>query len=119
MDRLTNYANNLLSEGIENLVSSLKGNRIQRTLLDGTIHVQTVGNSRKEIKFNVYTKMPEAELINSYHFLGTQVKVYYDNVVYIGTVIAEPAWTETVKGEIDERFLKSSLVVNVESEGII
>lgn len=119
MDRILDYNNNLLTEGIENLVSLKKGNRIQRTLLDGTIHVQTIGTSMKEIKLVAYVRESEVDTFNDLYFSGAPIKIYYDNKVYTGTIIEEPSWEITVNGELDERMLSTELKIHVKTEGII
>ena len=119
MDKLTSINGYVLSIGLDNLVPKTKGNRIERKLLDGTTHVQTIGAAEKEIFFRIFAYHSESETINQYWFEGASVKVYYDDVIYTGKISAVPTWTTNVRGERGNRVLIANLAVSVSSEGII
>lgn len=119
MDRIIASDGSVLTEGIENLVPSNKGIRIERKLLDGSVHVQTIGASRKELKLDAYVRVEESERINEIYFTGEPITVFYDDRMYTGTIISEPAWSITVKDEVLYRILASNLTIAVKTEVVV
>jgi hypothetical protein len=119
MDKLLDINNNVLSIGILDFIPSLKGHRIQRNLLDGTVHVQTIGEGRKEVSFVFYGYVTNCVTVNDLYFEGVKVKLHFDDTLYIGVLVTPPEWQETVNGDKSIRILESPFTMTVEEESLI
>lgn len=119
MDRLEDLFNNELSIAIYDLIPSLNGNRVKNKLLDGTLHIQTIGKPSKYVSFRCVTDDNSMNTINQMEFCGQEVKVFYDNKYYIGLIDRLSNWQEEIFGEVDTRLYIANISVIVKEEGAI
>ena len=66
-DQLKKLDNSSLSIAIEDLVTGLNVHQITNRLLDGTYHIQSIGEAQKEISFTCYSYKGDKELMRILH----------------------------------------------------
>lgn len=119
MDRVEDLFENVLSVAIYDLFPSLKGHQIKNRLLDGSLHVQTIGNPIKFIRFRCVSDDCSMNIINQIEFYGQEIKVFYDDKYYIGIIDELSEWQEELFGEKDTRLYTANISVAVSEEGVI
>lgn len=119
MDRLETLNEEVLSLYIKNLIPSLKGNQVKNRLLDGSLHIQTIGEAIKIITFDIVSNDENMNRINAIEFEGEDVRVLYDDKYYIGKIDNLDDWREALFGKKEERYYVNTLEIAVSSEGII
>lgn len=119
MDRMEDLQENILSIAIYDLFPSLEGNRVVNKLLDGTLHIQTIGEAMKYVSFRIVSDDANMNRINDIEFTGEPIKVFYDNKFYQGKIEDLSQWREELFGEIDTRLYAANIRLVVESEGIV
>lgn len=122
MIQLEDISGAKLSRGIRNL-SPIKfdGIKIKNRLLDGTYHIQTIGDSMKYIEFEILSNSSQVDIINKTEDIGGKLKLIIDNKYYIGYLNEELDWqriTMRYKNKNDT-FYTSKVRLNIESEGIL
>ena len=119
MDRVEDLFENVLSVAIYDLFPSLKGHQIKNRLLDGSLHIQTIGKPSKYVSFRCVTDDNSMNTINQMEFCGQEVRVFYDNKYYIGLIDRLSNWQEEIFGEVDTRLYTANISVIVKEEGTI
>lgn len=118
-DRLEDLFENILSIAIYDLIPSLSGHQVKNKLLDGTMHIQTIGNPIKYIKFRCVSDHYSMEQINLMEYQGQPVKIFFDDMYYIGMIDKLSEWQEQLFGEKDTRLYTANIVVAISEEGSI
>lgn len=118
-DRLEDLVGNILSIAIYDLIPSLIGNRIKNKLIDGTMHVQNIGEPTKYISFECASGFDNMNKINEIDFSGQPIKVFFDNKYYVGLIDNLDQWRIKLFGEFDSRLYSANITVAVSEEGSI
>lgn len=119
MDRVEDLAENILSIAIYDLIPSLSGHKIKNKLLDGTMHIQTVGDPLSLVSFTIVADGYNMKLINQMDFIGQDIKVFYDNKFYVGLIDSLSNWQEQMFGEVDTRLYSATITIVVSGDGTI
>lgn len=119
MDRIEDMDGNIISEAIYDLIPSLKGHQIKNRLLDGRVHIQTIGDATKYLRFRCVSKYNQIEIINNIEFIGERIRVIYDDQYYIGIINELEEWEEAMFGEKYNRLYTSNIRLVVLEEGVI
>ncbi len=117
-DRVENLQEEVLTEAIYNLIPVLDGHKIRNKLLDGTLHIQTIGNPLKLVSLKIVSNGAGVEKINNAEFIGEPLKIFYDGDYYIGMIDSIKEWQEELFGEKDTRLYSTNIIVAVSEEGI-
>ena len=120
MMALYDMENTLLSIGFQNM--SLELNEVimkENKLLDGTLHIQTIGEVIKSRKFKLICNEEQADLVNLSHSMGSNLKLVIDDKYYIG-MINKPVWERITAREKDKinRWYSGEMTFTVIEEGI-
>ena len=108
-----------MSVAIFDLIPDIDGNRIVNVLLDGTMHIQTVGDPLKTVRFDCVSTTNNIDAINQIYFEGEPVRVEFDKKYYTGRIMQKSEWEVELFGEYDERLYRSEITILVELEGAI
>lgn len=102
-----------LSVDIERLQETRQGQVITSTLLDGSFHIQTVGNARLQVVFDCYSTVENKSKIDRLYFEGALVTVKYNEKEYNGRIEKQPSWEYVVNDETENtnKFFHSSVTV--------
>jgi len=119
MDELRNASGTVLTFKINNFSSSLKGNRIERRLLDGTYHIQTIGEPTREISFTAFSHVAEVAILNLSVFQGEELKLQYEDTIYTGSIRGALSWGLDVRGDKNGRLYKTKVVFVVSSSELV
>lgn len=119
MDRLIDIDGTTRSVAIDALIPRLDGIKIKNLLLDGTYHIQTIGEPRKEIDFICYAEYGDMMEINRREFEGESFTVEYEGRSYTGKIYELDEWDVEIDHEAGERVYKTEIKVVVETEELI
>ena len=121
MIQLTNLSSEVLSTRIRNL-SPMEYDviMIENKLLDGSMHLQTIGDPQAYKTFEILCNDPQVALINQAWYLGQQLKLIEDDKYYIG-FITKPDWQRFNyrHPEPNYRYYTASARINITEEGSI
>lgn len=112
---------NTLSKGIKSLSPILyDGIKIENKLLDGTLHIQTIGDAQRYFTFELLSNHIQVDLLNSINAQGGRVKAIIDGDYYIGYCYTEDWERITIRHaqESDRYYVTSARFVIWES-GVI
>lgn len=119
---LTNLEGEKLSRGIRNL-SPIRYESIQikNKLLDGSYHIQTIGDPLKYITFEILSNHEQVNKINTAEYKGEELKLVVDDRYYIGMLNNELDWNRiTIRHKDSENtHYTSSVRLNVTEEGTV
>ena len=73
--------------------------KIKNRLLDGTYHIQTIGNRIDTIKVDCYVDKINKDKIDSMYVIDEPIKLLQENKYYIGLIDDKPDW-ETVSKQL-------------------
>lgn len=116
-DQLKKTDGTVLSIALEELLPTITGHKIINRLLDGTYHVQTIGEPQKEVNFIVYADKPNMNTINNIWHTGDKLRAEYEGDYFQGYLSNEPKWGVTIPG--DEPVYNTQLNIMVTEEGSI
>lgn len=118
---LENSQKVVLSRGIRNL-SPIKfdGIKVKNRLLDGTYHIQTIGDSMRYIEFEILSNHDQVNLINIAEDRGESLKLIIDGEFFIGLLNKELDWQRITMRyrESKNRFYTAKIRLNLHEEGI-
>jgi hypothetical protein len=117
--QLSSIANEKLSEGIRNLSPELYDTiTIENKLIDGTTHIQIIGEPAKYLTFEVLANHNQTSDINEAQSTGEKLKLTVYDVYYIG-FISKPAWERFSSRNPNptKRFYVSEVRIDVTEEG--
>lgn len=122
MIRLESLKGEKLSRGIRNLSPiRYESIRIKNKLLDGSYHIQTIGDPLKYITFEILSNHEQVNKINTAEYKGEELKLVVDDKYYIGKIGEKLSWdrmTMRYKKESDRHY-KASAIFYVNEEGTI
>ena len=102
MIRLYDLSDNVLSKGIKSLSPILyDGIKIENKLLDGSLHIQTIGEAQRYFTFELLANHVQVDRINSINAQGGRLKVIIDGDYHIGYCYTED-WGRITTRYIDE-----------------
>jgi len=93
---------------------------IENKLLDGSIHVQSIGDGFKFYEFTLVSNEIQVDIITPLQSEGGLFRLELDGKYYIG-LMEEPRWKrETVRTyEKEGRLFSSSIKIKVVEDGLI
>ncbi len=122
MIRLENSQNKVLSRGIKD-ISPIQYESIQvkNKLLDGTYHIQTIGEPLKYIEFEILSNHDQVDLINMAEHQGEPLRLTLDNKHYEGLLEEKPDWQRITMRykESKYRYYTAKIKLNINEEGIV
>ena len=105
----------LISKVIVSVIPDYETIEVENKLLDGTIHIQTVGQPARVVNVNTVTVNTEnKKLIDTCKATKTPVKVVLDDDYYIGIIRGVPSWARVKSG-----VFQVSLTLIVSEEGAV
>lgn len=110
-----------ISTGIKSLSpTSFEGIRIENKLLDGSKHVQIIGDPQKYFNFEILSNHLQVNIINNAYSINEMLKLIIDDKFYKG-YISEHSWVRiTVRHKIESnRYYTCSLRFDISEEGSI
>jgi vacuolar-type H+-ATPase subunit E/Vma4 len=118
MIRLYDSSDNVINSIVNKALSRLDSIKITNRLLDGTYHVQTIGNAVKMMDITCYVNEDSKDIIDNIEVTGALIKVVKDDKYYKG-IIMEPPKSEQIAGSrLDKRRYQYSFTIAVNEEGI-
>ncbi len=122
MIRLENSQNKVLSRGIKD-ISPIQYESIQvkNKLLDGTFHIQTIGDPLKYIEFEILSNHDQVDLINKAEHQGEPLKLILDSKYYKCLLEEKPDWQRITMRykESKNRYYTAKIRLNINEEGIV
>ena len=110
-----------LSLGIRSLSSlTYDANQLENRLLDGSFHVQTIGEAAQYFEFEILANQNQVDKINLAHSISENLKLIIDSKEYTG-IISKPKWNPVTKRYKNEsyRYFVSSIRFDVIEEGTV
>lgn len=118
---LENLQGDRLSRGIKDL-SPIQYDTIQikNKLLDGSYHIQTIGEPMKYITFEILSNHNQVDLLNIAEYKGEELKLIIDNRYYIGILDNRLEWSRiSVRYKNSTNvYYTSNIKFNVSKEGL-
>lgn len=122
MIKLENLQKKALSKGIKD-ISPIQHETIQvkNKLLDGTYHIQTIGEPLKYIEFDILANHDQVDLINKAEYQGEPLKLILDNKYYVGLLEEKLDWQRITMRykESKNRYYTAKIRLNINEEGIV
>lgn len=121
MIRLLTLANEQVSTGIRSLSpEQYESIKIENKLLDGTTHLQTIGDPLKYRDFEILSNNIQVDQITQAEAIGSKFRLEVDNKYYIG-FISKPDWAKFNyrHPEPTFRYFTASIKFTVSEEGSI
>jgi len=113
MASLYTTADVLITDRVTSVIPDYEIQEVPNTLLDGTLHIQTVGNPARVCDVSlVVTSVAAKNNIDTYKSLKTPVKVTADGNYYTGTIRGSPKWEKLAPATY-----KTSFTLIVTEEG--
>lgn len=88
---------------------SFEATQVINKTLDGSVHIQVIGDAIQLIEFELLASKAMAEHINTLESLGTRFKLRKNDSEYIGLLTASPSWSK-INREIYKTKLKISIL---------
>jgi len=105
----------LISRVIVSVIPDHEVIEVENRLLDGSFHVQTIGQPTRIVNVNTVTVNTEnKKLIDTYKATKTPVKIVLDDEYYVGTIRGNPQWARVKSG-----VFQISFVLLVSEEGTL
>jgi|GEM_PF-2396597 len=93
MNQLMTLEGGVLTRIIEDAsLVELDSIQIKNRLLDGTFHVQTIGDPQKSVSVSAYVNGIQAKLINQYQASGQSLRLIIDEEVHTGFIDEPITW---------------------------
>jgi hypothetical protein len=111
----------LLSIGFDGMSPEMNDARIiENRLIDGSMHIQTVGDSRRYRTFTLISNEEQVEVIDPARAIGSKFKLVIDDKYYIG-FISKPTWERITRREPikTNRWYQSAIEFTITEEGSI
>ncbi len=122
MIRLINLQDKTLSRGIRSL-SPMQYDTIQikNRLLDGSYHVQMIGEPAKSFTFEILSNQDQVNKINIAESIGENLRLIIDDKAYIGLIDKALNWKRVILRYKDENstYHTASIKFNIQSEGVV
>jgi len=119
---LEDLNNTKLSYGIRDL-SPLQYDTIQvkNKLLDGSYHIQTIGEPLKYITFEILSNHNQVDLLNQAEHKGEELRLIIDDKFYVGMLDSKAEWTRLIlrRGDPINTLYTAKLQLNISEEGSI
>lgn len=119
---LEDLNNTKLSYGIRDL-SPLQYDTIQvkNKLLDGSYHIQTIGEPLKYITFEILSNHNQVDLLNQAEYKGEELRLIIDDKFYVGMLDSKAEWTRLIlrRGDPINTLYTAKLQLNISEEGSI
>lgn len=119
---LEDLNNTKLSYGIRDL-SPLQYDTIQvkNKLLDGSYHIQTIGEPLKYITFEILSNHNQVDLLNQAEYKGEELRLIIDDKFYVGMLDSKAEWTRLIlrRGDPINTLYTATLQLNISEEGSI
>jgi hypothetical protein len=119
--KLFNLSGSSLSKGIKNISPILyEGIRIENQLLDGTTHIQTIGDAKKYFNFEILADQEQVDNTNYTNSQGGKLKLVVDDNYYIGFAYVSE-WKRITIRHITKsnRWYTSTVKFVINEEGIL
>lgn len=110
--------NNILSDIISEALITPDIIKIKNRLLDGTYHIQSIGNAVKNINIICYITETNKKIIEDIYIQNSPLKFTRDGMFYIGIIIESPDIQAFFKGTHDIRLYTAKFILNVQTEGV-
>ncbi|WP_409229199.1 hypothetical protein [Gudongella sp. SC589] len=110
-----------LSTAIRNLSPIYyKGIRVENELLDGTTHLQIIGDPQPYRVFEVLVTESQAARLGEIHMTGEKAKLIVDDKYYTGFT-TQPSWERITPRYRDQNriWYTSSITLSITEEGSI
>jgi hypothetical protein len=119
-DRIELLSGEVLTVAVFEHSETLVGITIKNRLLDGSLHIQSIGTPQKNINLNVAISPDKLQTFNTLPFTAERIRLVYDEFSNICIVDDIEGWAEAVEGEINDRIYVSKITLAVvEEEGSI
>jgi hypothetical protein len=117
MNEILDISNNLITRYISEVLIYYESTRIENVLLDGSYHVQMIGDPLKII--NITCNMSEAAkaLIDEAYNISKPVQLKWYGKHYIGLIKESPKWSYLLKGKETRRIYTAIMTIVVTEEG--
>lgn len=121
MIKLFDLLGNSLSKGIKNISPILyEGIRIENPLLDGTTHIQTIGEAKKYFNFEILADNGQVDGINYANSQGSKLKLVVDDKYYIGFAYVSEWQRITIRHKTESnRWYTSAVKFAINEEGTL
>lgn len=121
MIKLYDLSDKELSKGIKSLSPILyDGIQIENKLLDGTSHIQIIGDPQRYVTFEILANQNQVDNINSITSQGGPLKLRVDNKYYIGYCYVSDWQRITIRHANElNRWYTSNIKIMISSEGVI
>lgn len=111
-----------LSYGVRDLSPVLYDSiQVKNKLLDGSYHIQNIGEPMRYFTFEVLANHIQVDLINLAECRSEPFRLIIDDKFYMGLLDEVPDWTRLVLRRNDplNTFYSAKLRLNVSEEGVI
>lgn len=119
---LQSLTGEVLSLGIRNVTPLYyESIKIKNKLLDGSCHVQTVGDPIKYKDFIALADGDQTEMLNHMEAVGEPLKLIEGSKYYIGMIDAQIKWDRKSGWYADKKWERhqGQIKMNIQSEGVV
>lgn len=119
---LTNKHNDKLSKGIKDLSPiQYESIQVKNKLLDGSYHIQTIGDPASYIEFVILSNHNQVATISQAQAIGEALKLIVDDKYYIGLLDDRPQWKRITMRykDADNIYYTSPIRININEVGDI
>lgn len=97
-------------------VPGIEQSKIVSKALDGTVHIQTIGEGTKYASVSIFSSREEMNLINKAEADGAFVTVVYRDKKCSGYIESAPSWNTVVPGEWYSASIKFLIITEAHYE---
>lgn len=119
MIKLKDINNNIITREISNVLPDIDIIKIKNRLIDGTYHLQTIGNPQKMLNIACNVSENGKSLIDNAYIIDKPLILEWYGKYYIGLIFSKPQWNIYVKGNNNKRIYGVELIIAVSGEGAI
>lgn len=119
MISLYHSSDKVINSIVNKALPHLDSIRITNRLLDGTYHVQTIGNAVKMIDVICYVNEYSKEIIDSIAVTGGPIKIVKDDRYYKGVIMESPKCEQIAGGSREKRRYQCTFTIAVSEEGVL
>lgn len=119
MNKLLDVNNELITNLIAEAYPTYDGIKIRNKLLDGSYHIQSIGDPLKKMNIKCNVKEQGKIMIDESYNMDKPIRLEWYDKFYIGLIEEYPEWEIIVKGRDNKRIYIATLIIAVTEEGTV
>jgi len=117
--RIKDSSGNILTSRFIKALPRKDAIKIESRLLDGSFHYQTIGLPGTVVELQFIINTEGKEVIDEHESINAPIRVETKDKYYIGSIRQAPVWEIFLRGNVQNRIYRGSLIITVTEEGVL